>query len=449
MTLTPAISGLKFPFRLKNDQYDAVSAWLNNDCRGSVIFSTGTGKTEIAFECARRMAASVILPHKLESIGTDALELAPPDQFRILFLVPRIVLLNQNVGRLLKYGISPERVGVFFGERKDIREITISTYQSVINNLGLIRNSNLVILDEIHLVTETATEFSKIFWVINEDPRKGILGLTATIDEKDPKYSTILSLAPPVKRYMIRDAVYDGRLARPEIIPITVNFSREEQKIYEYTSRQIRELSRKLGQSDPMRISMIVSKGGYRSKLAKSWFENVRKRKELLSCAINKLLEVVKIVRNHSSEPIMIFSETISSIKRLEELLSGNGIKSRVIHNRVSTSQRKEILSQWGTDFFPLLSVHTLEMGYDVPHVRIAIIIANSSNINQIAQRIGRVIRKAIGKDDALIYIIYVRDTKDNNILKIVKSTINLKEPMTKTSVSRKGSQKKLSDFYS
>jgi superfamily II DNA or RNA helicase len=194
---------------------------------------------------------------------------------------------------------------------------------------------------------------------------------------------------------------------------------------------------------------MIVSKGGYRSKLAKSWFENVRKRKELLSCAINKLLEVVKIVRNHSSEPIMIFSETISSIKRLEELLSGNGIKSRVIHNRVSTSQRKEILSQWGTDFFPLLSVHTLEMGYDVPHVRIAIIIANSSNINQIAQRIGRVIRKAIGKDDALIYIIYVRDTKDNNILKIVKSTINLKEPMTKTSVSRKGSQKKLSDFYS
>ncbi|HEY7108161.1 MAG TPA: helicase-related protein [Nitrososphaeraceae archaeon] len=447
--MTPAISGLKFPFRLKNDQYDAVSAWLNNDCRGSVIFSTGTGKTEIAFECARRMAASVILPHKLESIGTDALELAPPDQFRILFLVPRIVLLNQNVGRLLKYGISPERVGVFFGERKDIREITISTYQSVINNLGLIRNSNLVILDEIHLVTETATEFSKIFWVINEDPRKGILGLTATIDEKDPKYSTILSLAPPVKRYMIRDAVYDGRLARPEIIPITVNFSREEQKIYEYTSRQIRELSRKLGQSDPMRISMIVSKGGYRSKLAKSWFENVRKRKELLSCAINKLLEVVKIVRNHSSEPIMIFSETISSIKRLEELLSGNGIKSRVIHNRVSTSQRKEILSQWGTDFFPLLSVHTLEMGYDVPHVRIAIIIANSSNINQIAQRIGRVIRKAIGKDDALIYIIYVRDTKDNNILKIVKSTINLKEPMTKTSVSRKGSQKKLSDFYS
>lgn len=446
--MTPAISGLKFPFRLKDDQFEAVSAWLNNNCKGSVIFSTGTGKTEIAFECARRMAASVILPRRLNSIETHSLELTSLDEFRILFLVPRIVLINQNVERLLKYGLTPENIGVYFGERKEIREITICTYQSVINNLDLIRHANLVILDEIHLISETAIEFRKIFWAISEDPSRGILGLTATIDEKDPKYTTILTLAPPVKKYMIREAVSDGRLARPEIIPMMVNFSQDEQKIYEYTSRQIRELSRKLGQSDPTRISTMLAKGGYRSKLAKLWFENVRKRKELLSCAINKLLEVVKIVKCHSLEPIMIFSETISSIKQLEKILTANGIRSRVIHNGVSISQRREILSQWGKDFFPLLSVHTLEMGYDVPHVRIAIIIANNSNINQIVQRIGRVIRKAIGKDDALIYIVYVRDTKDNNILKIVKSTINLNEPMTKANLSRKRGQRKLSDFY-
>jgi superfamily II DNA or RNA helicase len=446
--LTPAISCLKIPIRLKDYQFDSVSAWLNNNFKGSVIFSTGTGKTEIAFECARRMAASVILPRRLNSIETQSLELTSLDEFRILYLVPRIVLINQNVERLLKYGLSAEKIGVYFGERKEIREITVCTYQSVINNLDLIRHANLVILDEIHLISETAIEFSKIFWAISEDPSRGILGLTATIDEKDPKYGTILTLAPPVKKYMIRDAVSDGRLARPEIIPMVVNFSKEEQKIYEYTSRQIRELSRKLGQSDPMRISMMLAKGGYRSKLAKLWFENVRKRKELLSCAVNKLLEVVKIVKSHSLEPIMIFSETISSIKQLEKILTANGIRSGVIHKGVSISQRREILSQWGKDFFPLLSVHTLEMGYDVPHVRIAIIIANSSNINQIAQRIGRVIRKAIGKDDALIYVVYVRDTKDNNILKIVKSTINLKEPMTKASLSRKRGQRKLSDFY-
>jgi len=44
-----AILNLKFPFELKDDQKEAVNAWLNNNFRGSIIYSTGTGKTEIAF----------------------------------------------------------------------------------------------------------------------------------------------------------------------------------------------------------------------------------------------------------------------------------------------------------------------------------------------------------------------------------------------------------------
>lgn len=52
----PAISQLKFPFCLKEDQIEAVNAWINNNYRGTILYSTGTGKTEIAFECARRAA---------------------------------------------------------------------------------------------------------------------------------------------------------------------------------------------------------------------------------------------------------------------------------------------------------------------------------------------------------------------------------------------------------
>ena len=368
--------------------------------------------------------------------------------FTILFLVPRIVLISQNVERLIKYGLSAEHIGIYFGERKDIREITISTYQSVINNLDLIRKADLVILDEIHLISETASEYSKIFAVIAEDPNKGVLGLTATIDDTDPRYSTIMSIAPPVKKYMIREAVNDGRLAKPQIIPQMVKFTTDEQAIYDDTSRRIRELSRKLGQFNPGIISMMLAKGGYRAKLAKSWFENVRKRKELLSTAINKLYTVIKIVKEHPHEPIMIFSETISSIKQLEEMLTAKGIKADVIHNAISISKRKEILKRWGKEFYPLLSVHTLEIGYDIPHVRIAIIIANSSNVNQITQRIGRVIRKSIGKNDALIYIVYVKDTKDNNILKIVKSTINMDESKTQLKLPSHSGQRRMSEFY-
>ena len=55
---TTAISQLKFPFSLKEDQIDAVNAWIDNDFRGTIIYSTGTGKTEIAFECAKRVACA-------------------------------------------------------------------------------------------------------------------------------------------------------------------------------------------------------------------------------------------------------------------------------------------------------------------------------------------------------------------------------------------------------
>ena len=47
------------------------------------------------------------------------------------------------------------------------------------------------------------------------------------------------------------------------------------------------------------------------------------------------------------------------------------GIKSMIIESKLNSKERHEILSRWGVDFYPLLSVHTLEIGYDVPQVRI------------------------------------------------------------------------------
>jgi superfamily II DNA or RNA helicase len=278
------------------------------------------------------------------------------------------------------------------------------------------------------LLSETAKEFSKIFDIINENPTKGILGLTATINENDSRYNTIIKTLPPVKKYLIKDAVTDGRLAKPQVVSVPVNFTDSEKKIYNETSTKISSLSRKLGVFDPKRISIFLFKGGYNAKLAKLWFENVRKRKELLSSAQNKMLSALNIVKKHPSEPIMIFSETIESIKKLEKILDSNGIASRSIHNKIPSSQRKRILEEWGKVYYPLLSVHTLEIGYDIPEVRIAIIISNSSNFNQVAQRIGRVIRKTHRKNYALVYVIYIRDSKDSSILRMVKSTIDFSD---------------------
>jgi len=73
-----------------------------------------------------------------------------------------------------------------------------------------------------------------------------------------------------------------------------------------------------------------------------------------------------------------------------------------------------------------LLSVHTLEIGYDVPEVGIEIILATTSNMNQVIQRIGRVVRIYQGKRRALIYVVYVSETRDDRILEIFRKAIEL-----------------------
>jgi superfamily II DNA or RNA helicase len=73
-----------------------------------------------------------------------------------------------------------------------------------------------------------------------------------------------------------------------------------------------------------------------------------------------------------------------------------------------------------------LLSVHTLEIGYDVPEVAIEILLSSTSNVNQIVQRVGRVIRKVEGKESALVYVIHVSDSRDDHVLARLKSAVDM-----------------------
>jgi superfamily II DNA or RNA helicase len=290
----------------------------------------------------------------------------------------------------LSYGVPREKLGVYFGECKDIREITISTYQSAVNNHDLIVGSDMIVFDEVHLVSDTASTLRTIFdIVIDSNSKRPLLGLTATIDESDPKYKTILSLLPPVKKYLIKEAVKDKRLAAPLVLPIKVELTPNEKKIYDECTAKIRNISMYLNTSDPKSISAMLRRGRQLSGLARAWFANVKRGKSLINCATNKLAAAVDIIATrHPSERIMVFSETIESIQMLKGLLEDTGIKTMVIDSKSKLKDRLKKLAKWGTEFFPLLSVHTLEIGYDVPEVRVAIILATSSNINQITQRI-------------------------------------------------------------
>jgi superfamily II DNA or RNA helicase len=406
----PAILNLNFPFKLKPDQIDAVDAWLMSQCRGSIIYSSGTGKTEIAFECARKAAM-----------------IKSTNRFRIIILVPRIVLIEQNYRRLVRYGIQPDKIGRFFGEQKDIREITISTYQSAIAHPDILERGDMIVLDEVHLARAAiARPISKIFDIVS-NCTIALLGLTATIDELDPKNQIIMATIPPVRKYQIKDAIRDGRLARPIIHPIRVNLTEQEQKSYNEYTQKIRTISTRFRRYDAKAMMDLAKHGGFPSWQARAWFLNVRKRKGLLASAENKLAAAVElIIAKHSNEKVMVFSETLESIRKLKQLLKSRGVDAFLIDNTMPSFRRQKILSEWGKRFYPLLSVHTLEIGYDVPEVAIEIILATTSNMNQIIQRVGRVVRKIEGKESASVYVIYVSGSRDDGTLASVKSAIDI-----------------------
>jgi superfamily II DNA or RNA helicase len=132
------------------------------------------------------------------------------------------------------------------------------------------------------------------------------------------------------------------------------------------------------------------------------------------------------IVKKHLNQRVMVFSETLDSINKLKTRLELRCIRCTVIDSTINSADRQKILSGWGKDFYILLSVHTLEIGYDVPEVGVEIILATTSNMNQVIQRIGRIVRKYEGKKKALIYVVYVSETKDDNTLQIVKKAVDM-----------------------
>ena len=430
-----AILYLNFPFYLKGHQLQAADKWMSTGMRGSIIYSSGTGKTEIAFECARRAAAAAAVKPAVFATSNPKTEEQSMfrkkiTRFNILLVVPRIVLINQNLKRLIDYQIPRDKVGVYFGEKKEInKEITISTYQSVLSSPDLIRRSKMVIFDEVHLVSDTARILSKIFDIAVEDHTKALLGLTATINVNDPKFNTIATVLPPVTKYMLKEAIHDGRLTKPIVIPIKVKLTPSEQQLYDNHSIKIKNISARFKRYDAGSMSLLLKKGGFAAGMAKAWFSNVRNRKLLLSCADNKLGAVVElIVKKHPSQKVMVFSETLDSIKKLKTILEHRSVRSAVIDSSIDSLSRQKILSRWGNDYYVLLSVHTLEIGYDVPEVSIEIILASTSNMNQIIQRIGRIVRKYEGKKRALIYVVHVSDTKDDEILELIRRAVENKE---------------------
>lgn len=149
-------------------QLEAIESWKTLGGRGTVVLPTGSGKSMVAMLAIETVRAPTLI------------------------IVPQLDLLHQWYENLSNvYG--QENIGAYFGEKKDIRAITVTTYSSASQRLEELGNRfYLLICDEVHHLTGTIWQQAARFSIA---PKR--LALTATYPAEFEDHMLLQELIGP------------------------------------------------------------------------------------------------------------------------------------------------------------------------------------------------------------------------------------------------------------
>ena len=382
---------------LRDYQEIASNKFFDAGKRGTLLYATGTGKTEIAI--------GIIERYLKENKGAN-----------VLFIAPRITLVEQTHERMAKYGLDS---GMYYSEEKDLeKNVTISTYQSIAKLTYIVENYDLIVFDEVHLASDYAEKYSEIM-KLGHKHGKDMLCLTATLDENDQeRYGTVLETCPVLDKINLNSAIKKNYLSALTIEDHSVELVPENKRAYNELSSVIRSISDELGTSNPRDMSMMLKRGQWQ---AGKWFKAVQARKLLTEYNEEKMDKVKELVDGFNGEQTIVFCERVPTLELLKEKL---GDKFEFITAKTGKKKRKEILENFGKTFSVIGTVHTLDLGYDVPDIKHGIIVASNKNETTIVQRIGRVVRKAEGKTMSKIYVIYAKGTHEHELYNKIREAV-------------------------
>src|SRR5699024_7034085 len=192
-------------------RYAADSFWEGGS--GVVVLPCGAGKTMVgAASMARAQATTLIL-------------------------VTNTVAGRQWKDELLRRTtLTEEEIGEYSGERKEIRPVTIATYQVVTRRskgeykaLELFdsRDWGLIIYDEVHLLP------APVFRMTSDLQSRRRLGLTATLVREDGREGDVFSLIGP-KRYDApwKDLEAQGFIATADCVEVRTTMTDAERLAY-------------------------------------------------------------------------------------------------------------------------------------------------------------------------------------------------------------------------
>jgi DNA excision repair protein ERCC-3 len=303
-------------------------------------------------------------------------------QTSTLILTPNTIAVRQWMDELIdKTTLTEDMVGEYSGLQKDIRPVTVSTYQILtyrkrgsgdeFPHFGLFsaRNWGLIIYDEVHLLP------APVFRITAEIQARRRLGLTATLVREDGMEGDVFSLIGPQK-YNVpwKDLEKQGWIATALCHEIRIPL--DENARMEYAIAPQRE-----------KYSIAA--------------HNKR-----------KLPVLQAILRRHTNENILVIGMYLDQLDEIAALL-----QAPLINGQTPVREREMLYEKFRTGEVKTLVVSKVaNFSIDLPDASVAIEISGTFGSRQEeAQRLGRILRP---KKDGLMahfYSIVTRETVDQS----------------------------------
>ena len=347
------------PFTLRKYQHESVDAFhaggSNKGGSGIVVLPCGAGKT---------------------MVGIGAIHAL---QTQTLVLTTNTVALRQWRDEVLdKTSLTPDDVGEYSGDSKNIRPVTIATYQvltyrkakdSPFVHFDLFDKGNwgLIIYDEVHLLP------APVFRATASLQARRRLGLTATLVREDAREDDVFSLIGP-KKYDVPWKVLEkqGWIAQAVCSEVRVPLPEEER--YRYAISDKRGKFR-IASTNPVKDHM---------------------------CEV--------LVSKHNQDNVLVIGQYLDQLKKLAKRF-----KAPIITGRTPTKVREQLYHEFRTGQIKLLIVSKVaNFSIDLPDANVAIQVSGTFGSRQEeAQRLGRILRPKSENTTAHFYSLVSRDTCD------------------------------------
>jgi len=384
-------------------QKKALNQWENNNYKGIISATTGSGKTLVAIRAIE----------KIFEIDKRA---------KVIIIVPTISLLNQWCVEIKKtMTLDVGRSGSKYSDELKSKKIMIYVANSALKFLDThIKNDEpnhnlFLIADECHRYG--SPNFAKII----QHHYKYTLGLSATPErESDYGFEEYLvpNLGEVIFKYNYSDAIKDEVISPFKVINFGIELKGKEREEYRRLSESIKDLRSIIEAKYP---SILSKKDRYIAELRKLGYndDNVKRfldlsieRKRMLYSSESRMNCILELVKEYSNRKIMIFHEDVTELNRINERLRNEGFDTEIQHYK-----KKGDLERFRSNKIRIfLSAKMFAEGIDLPDVEVGIIAAASSSVRQKIQTMGRIIRKAKSKDMATIINLFIRDTTDERV---------------------------------